>query len=341
MAMGRLVLLTTLAFGAALPSVAGITYTCDSSIAADGPAGLCNMLNGAQVSGVYGGIFGNNATANIYIEFAGSGLAGSNLALNSVSYSDYLAALSTKSNSTAFQSLAVNKPSLYDGDNVAISSALGSALGILSANAGMEADGVTSCTLLVDANCYNGIVTIGSSANPIYYPSSPSDPTSAGWDYFSLVEHETDEIIGTISCIGTNAGAPVNQCTDTNNNQYVSPADLFRYSAPSTLSFLNTANGTPAYFSIDGGVTQIAPYNNSPNNEDYGDWIGGCGTPRVQNASACQSVNMDLTNDGGAEVTVLNAVGFNLAPEPGTIVLLGASLATLAFLHSRRRRRKI
>jgi hypothetical protein len=52
-----------------------------------------------------------------------------------------------------------------------------------------------------------------------------------------------------------------------------SPADLFRYSAPGTRSFLgnsNTCSGYSAYFSINSGNTD---YNNCPFGGDYGDWV--------------------------------------------------------------------
>lgn len=330
----RLAILMALALTAMVPSIGGITYTCDSSLSvANGfPSDICAMLNGAQAAGVYDSIF-SNMSASIYIQYAGGGLAGSDVALNDVSYSAYLSALSAQSNSPAWQSLAPTEPLLYGGDDVAISSSLAAALGFGGALAGMTATGA-SCTFGTPG-CYSGVITIGSSANPIYFPPSPGSPTSAGWDFFSLVEHETDEILGTISCIGTSNGAPYVQCVDGSGNSYVAPADLFRYAAPGTLSWVGTANGSIAYFSIDGGKTAINYYNNSPNNEDYGDWSGGC---FVQSASACQSVNMDISTDGGSEVALLNAVGFNTVPEPGTMGLVGASVVALAAWGARRGR---
>lgn len=328
-----------------LPAFAGITYTCASSVpttvttSTGGSANLCDAINGSSVSGVYSGIF-SNVNASIYIQFAGSGLGGSSVALNAVAYSSYLTALTADEGDandvTAVNSLASTEPSLYSGDELGIPSALGAALG-LSDSAGIDANG-NSCTL-GNSGCYNGVITIGASASPIYFPLSPSDPTGSGWDFFSLVEHETDEILGTFSCIGTGDGAAVDQCVGANSATYVSAADLFRYSSAGTLSFLNNANGGTAYFSIDGGQTATGYYNNSPNGEDYGDWSAGCGPPQVQNAEACQGVNMDLTNDGGAEIVVLDAIGYNLVttPEPGTLGMIGASLTLLALFGIRRR----
>jgi len=47
---------------------------------------------------------------------------------------------------------------------------------------------------------------------------------------------------------------------------------------------------------------------------------------------------LDITNDGGAEITILDAVGYNLnpVPEPGTTALLAAGLALLAVMRQTR-----
>ena len=62
-------------------------------------------------------------------------------------------------------------------------------------------------------------------------------------------------------------------------------ADLFRYGAPGVRSFaLNTSTaepctGTPtAYFSVNGGITNLSNYNNCNNGGDYGDWGGAANT---------------------------------------------------------------
>jgi hypothetical protein len=126
----------------------------------------------------------------------------------------------------------------------------------------------------------------------------------------------------------------------------VGAADLFRYSAAGTRSYLSTANGTTAYFSINGGTTNIAGYNNSPNGADYGDFDSA--SLRIQNAFGSPGINgLDITNDGGSEIQVLDAVGYNLTsnsstatPEPGTMLLFGSSLAMFAGFAFRHRTRR-
>ena len=125
----------------------------------------------------------------------------------------------------------------------------------------------------------------------------------------------------------------------------MSAADLFRYSAQGIRSYIgaggNQADGSLAYFSINSGKTDLAAYNNSPNGADYGDWDSSLN--RVQNAYGTPDTSgVNITNDGGSEIAVLDAVGYNLvplsatAPEPGTMALFGTALGLLIAYKRRR-----
>jgi hypothetical protein len=342
----RLAILTPVLLGATLPALATLSYTCDPSIG----SGTCAALQGSTVAGEYNSIF-TNINANIYITFANIGAFGESFVnLTAVPYSIYYTALGLSTNDpTAYSSLTVSDPLSAYGNtngNIDLTPALASALDITDGGAntaGIVPDasspsGFDSCTLGVDSPCYTGAIEISSQYTYVY-PLSPSDSES-GDDFFAIVEHETDETLGTISCIGTNVDSePYDQCNPTGTD--ASPADLFRYASSGVRSFLNADNGTPAYFSIDGGVTDIADYTNTPNSGDYGDWVFN-GTGKVQDAELPYGT-ADITTDGGSEIDVLNAVGFNLStPEPGSLGLLGAGLAILTGIRaaSSRRRQK-
>ena len=108
------------------------------------------------------------------------------------------------------------------------------------------------------------------------------------------------------------------------------PEDLYRYSAPGTLSFTSSSSAT-AYFSTNGGTTNIVGLNQQAGG-DYGDWAGTPCTPaRVQCAFSSQGVNSDVTA-AGPEGIALDVIGYDLitaTPEPGTFALLGMGVAAI------------
>jgi hypothetical protein len=321
--------------GGTVPAFGGsINFTCAANIDAT-HAGTCATLNGS-IADLYSGAF-TNANADIYIQFGPTGLGESLQYRNSVTYADYYAALVAHqagvNDATAIASLGspLFNP-VVGGQGVSITSALGEALG-LSGYSGIETD-QSACTV-GSAGCYNGIITISNTAS-LYYRSGIQDPGS--YDIYGTIEHEVNEVLGTSSCLTTISGAPGVYCAFPTSG--VGAPDLFRYSAAGTRSYLDSANGTPAYFSIDGGVTNIAGYSNSPNGADYGDWNSQI--LRIQNAfSAPGTGAQDITTDGGSEIAVLDAIGYNktiaAAPEPGTISLFGVALAIAAGVSSRRK----
>ena len=306
----------------------GVSFVCDANIDNTQP-GTCADLN-SIIANIYNSTF-SDATASIYIQFGSTSLGESAQFYNTVSYFQYYQALAQNAGDandvTAVSSLASGFNPVVSGDGVALTSALDLALGLGGATGINTSDG--SCAIGT-TGCYNGIVTISDTAS-LFYRSGSQDPAS--YDFYTVVEHETDEILGTSSCLtmvgpgmpGVSAG-----CSSAE-----APADLFRYANPGVRSYVTAANGTTAYFSIDGGSFDIANYNNAPNGDDYGDWDSA--VQRVQNAvGGPGSGYVDITNDGGSEISVLDAAGYNLvAPEPGTIGLFAAGISMLAL---RRRR---
>jgi hypothetical protein len=333
---------------AALPAFAsGIDYVCDGSIATN----VCTTLN-TTISGQYATIF-SNANAYIYIESASSPDVASNLQVyNTVSYSAYYSALAANesgaSDVTAVASLGSSTTNpVIAGQGVALTSALDAALGFSAQSYGITASGgiCNSIGSASNANgCYNDVITVSNSLSFYYDGITAGSQTGGEYDFFSAVEHETNEALGTSSCLANQSGGngaegagcnngpnpdnPGEPCYGSGppfgdsctfyNSQGVSAADLFRYASNGVRSYSTydgTTNGSLAYFSINHGATDIVPYNNSSNGADYGDWATSC--TYVQDAYGCpgSGAGQNITNDGGVEIAALDAVGFNLTTE--------------------------
>lgn len=167
--------------------------------------------------------------------------------------------------------------------------------------------------LAADGPCYDGIITlsIAAQAGGLFYYRS-GFITSAQQDFFTLVEHETNEILGTSSAIEFFQGG---------NPVFIYPADLYRYQSNGARSFA-AGNNSPcasdnagnACFSID-GVHMLLQYNNV-NGLDFGDWLttyefGGCQRVLVQNAGGCPGFGgVDISRS--AEILLLDVIGYTL-----------------------------
>ncbi len=259
----------------------------------------------------YESVLTNNVTVNINFANMTTGLAQSSQYLYGIDYSTLYGALNSQKTSSDDIS-AVNSLSSGFSDQATGASLIGithadcSALGF---NCGAISDGTISVNLgLTDANRADGI-------------------SSGSYDLIGVVEHEIDEILGSGgggSLLGYGA---------------VGIEDLFRYTAQGVRTF--TTSGDNAYFSIDGGKTDLARFNNDGVG-DYGDWHTSS-ISRVQNAYGTPGVQNDI---GVVELTALDVIGWNRVsatlppadiPTPSVIVLLGSGLMAL-FTSTRRKR---
>ena len=333
-----------MACGAALAHAGTLSFTCDPGVAAV----TCNTLN-TTIASLYSSAF-TNATADIYVQYGTTQLGSSTTGFdNQVTYAQYAAALSAAATASgnpvqiAAVASLVNDASAYGTGNVDLTSALASALGIsadvIGGNTGTTAMGAACSTPGVGL-CFNGIITVTNDpGTTLYYDNLGGTEPADAFDYYAVVEHETDEILGTASCISTQTSPLSNTCAGS-----PSAVDLFRYSSPGSIVPDGSFSLTPgAYFSYNGGATNGANgfvYNTLDNGDDYADFISSCpsGPFSIQDAEACAGTDKGLSilNDGGAEVNILNAIGYDVptktsaTPEPGTIILLGAGLAAIA-----------
>jgi hypothetical protein len=350
------------ALASTIPAFAGsITFTCDSSIGADFKPGgsssaVCNYLN-SVIAPEYTSTF-NNANANVYIRATNSGLADSTTGFfNLVKYSTYQTQLQSESTDAAKAFVPASEPGIFGTEDVDLTSALAEALGISTVDGGGSVDGTTAgglaCTTYATtgSGCYNGIIEVNDPTDlktlfgqGYTYRSlgGSTNGTLNNYDFFGVVEHELDEVLGTASCIDTTKGS---SGVASSGAFCASAVDLFRYTSSGTRTF--DTIGANAYFSPNGGVTdyQGNTYNNQANGSDWADFTQGC--TFVQDASGCPNgTTFDILGDGpggtvGPEVAILNAVGYDLStvtPEPGTLVTLGFGFTALGFIAWRRRR---
>jgi len=297
----------------------GITFTCDPNIDGTVP-GLCNTLN-TTTAALYNNTF-SNANAAIYIQFGSTGLGSNTGYENFVPYSVYVAAAGMNAGASAIQTAAANAlrtyaAPIYGKGMVNLSAALGASLGI----AGMY--GTTSTGNYCNypgPSCYAGIVIVSDKARFYYRTGTPA---ANGFDFFTTVEHEVDEVLGTSSCIDTTGPTLSNGCMA----GVPAAVDLFRYSGLGKLvnvSSLSTAQG--AYFSYDGGTSDVAPglfYNSLSNGDDYADFASACPAAvyYVQDAAACggQGYGLDITNDGNVESIFLRRWGIRRRRSAGCL----------------------
>jgi uncharacterized protein (TIGR03437 family) len=308
-----------LALGSTIPAWAGITYTCDPNIdAAHG--GTCAYLN-TTIAGLYSSTF-SNANASIYIQLGKTDLGMSNYSLAQIAYNDYLTALTANAQASgntvqadAVKALNTFDTPLYGTGMVEFPVALATALGFTGV-AGLKSDGTTFCPTPGTSTCFDGIITITNEKGILYYRVGNEGPDQ--FDFYSTAQHETDEVLGTSSCIDTTGSSLSNDC----GNGIPSAVDLYRYQSAGKLVLISTTPG--AYFSYNGGKTNGANgnvYNTLSNGDDYADFASSCtAPPSVQDAEACagRDQGVDITNDGGAEINILNAVGYQLTAQPAS-----------------------
>ena len=331
----------------------GIVYTCDANV----PASTCNYLN-TTVAGYYNNIF-TNANANIYIKFGTTGLGGSDGFINLVHYTPYVTDLTNKAVKSSIQASALSAINTYatpaygTQNIVGISVSLGAALGFTGL-LGINAAETASCTPYT-SGCYNEVITVADAASQasggfsLYYDDKGGTEAANQYDFYAVVQHETDEVLGTSSCISTQSSSGLKDVCDgpvSGSNGIPSTVDLSRYSSPGKLALDTTPSTTAGqYYSFDGGVHYgiggdggtAKVYNTLDNGDDFADYISSspdCGTNQaVQDAEGCPGEDAGLTvlNDGQSELTTLNTDGFDIpeaaisSPAPGS-TLSGSSV---------------
>jgi hypothetical protein len=236
---------------------------------------------------------------------------------NIYSYDDFLTKLiadkTTANDTTALASLpgldglGTTKNPVNNSANISVKTAEARALG------------------LPDTTTLDSTISLNTS---IMNLSRSGTQVATNYDLMSTTMHEIDEALG----LGSNLDRVLNgSLTLTDRTQ---PEDLFRYGQNSNRTYVTTST-VKAYFSINGGTNWLARFNqnNPPNGVagpgDYSDWYSSNDTTvvQVQDAFGRAGSQPDLN----VELTALDVIGYDLVPEPGSMVLVLTGLVVLGF----------
>jgi len=209
-------------------------------------------------------------------------------------YSNYRTGLSSSSTSPDDNTALANTPSggtnpITGSTHIYVDSAIGLAVGLNTQEQLFNFAG-SPCPGFTGSGCI-GI-----------YTSLAHDALVAD------VEHEIDEVLGLGSTLGF----------QTPDNPF--PEDLYRWASAGTHSFATNPDenvpcggGTPhAFFSIDGGTTDLNEFNNCDNGGDYGDWITHY-PGQVQDAFDCAPCTYAPLLVRSTEIRALDVIGYKIA----------------------------
>ncbi len=265
-----------------------ITPTYDASITSDLNAGTIENTIQNTIN-LYESDFTNNLTVSIEFGEMSSGLGQNNTYSGTVSYSAYRAALAANAVTTNAQ-MAVNSLPVQAGNPVNGNG------NIVTTLPNLRALGFSGGGYLPPSGQTDSIVQFNESV--MNNTRTSIDPNK--YDLQTVISHEINEVLGLGSELDSVSSG------STSSNGPIAPEDLFRFNQSGARSY-TTSSAAEAYFSINGGTTQLARFNQDSTG-DFGDWYSPGGqTPQVQDAFGTPGATPAL----GAEITALNAIGYN------------------------------
>jgi hypothetical protein len=320
----RLIAPSALALGLTATSVSALTIN-DTYLSS-----ITTSVNAATIeaeiqsaSQTIASLYGNPVTVNILFGTNSSVLVQSTIAGYINSYSAYTSLLNSNASANPANTILSTAVANLSHDNSGP---------VFSTSANLRALGVTTATGFYNSSGnfvsgggqqYDGVVTLG---NLSYAPNGPG-LNSQGVD---LVEHAINEILG-----GGGAGSTLGTG---NFNVALGGLDLYRYQ--STGSTIADVDSTPSYttssnavvaFSVDGGNTAIAQFNQAGGGSDYGDFanVGPC---QIQAAFYCGATALYTTSS--PEYLMMESIGYDptsATPLPSTWLMLLSGFVGLGY----------
>jgi hypothetical protein len=137
---------------------------------------------------------------------------------------------------------------------------------------------------------------VGFYSGPGTFTFNPNDRAVSGeYDFIGIALHEITEVMGRDADLGYGSFP----------DSYTA-LDLFRYSAPGVRDLTAGGRHSIAYFSIDGGNTNLDNFNTDPSG-DYGDWADSAGNDSFL-AFSNSGVENAVTS---ADLQVMEAIGWD------------------------------
>lgn len=212
-------------------------------------------------------------------------------------------------------------------------------LGLTSANAKAMGFNIPTSPQYADAS----IVFANAYAGDFSYSrvgGTPGDKI----DFITVAQHEIGHALGFTSgvddidyCMAPRNGAACglsNTADRFEGDWWYEPLDLFRYSAPGVSDV--RVGGTP-YFSVDGGVTNLAYF--STGSEHGNGWQASHFAPDQLNLMRPFVGDGEFYDATDRDLAAMDAIGWNLAapvPEPHSWAMLFAGLGLLGWSSRRR-----
>ncbi len=287
-----------------------IVFDADNNGADTPPPAAINVIN--YVANLYDNLFTNPVTVNLDIGWGeaqhlgnltaaengasayytnGAGFTGGG---NIAGY-NWVQIKSALLSSPASDQIAIDAAEHIDPnpDSIEVTRAEAKALGFIS-----------------DDTNTDGWIGFSNTAN-FDYSLTDVAPPQGEVDFLGVVEHEFAEEMGRRSEVGTDF-IPV---IDTND---YTAMDLWRYSAPGVPDLSPGGAGATAYFSIDGGATNLGTWNNvTGSGLDYGDWVNNGGpAPGGNDAFNDQSGGGTLDALSTNDLVLMETLGWDLAFNP-------------------------